>query len=100
MSNMIYARQTFLHYLADNLPSIPINANRVDKTNPKANMIRVNALNVAFHNSDFAGPGQLSETIVTLDVVNDFELVAIDWAEQISGLLFKAANTSLSPGKY
>ena len=91
MANIRAARDTFLRYLADNLPQLTIHNIRVDKDDPKLNEIMLNAVNVTFHNSDFVGPSELSQTLVTVDVINDDELVAIDQAEQISQLLFTAA---------
>lgn len=95
MANVRACRDTFLHYLADNLPTLKIHNLRVDKSDPKLNEIMLNAVNVSFHNSDFSGPSQLSETILTIDVINDNELIALDQAEQISQLLFKAAYAPL-----
>ena len=95
MANMRAARDTFLHYLKDNLPSLTFNNLRVDKQNPKLNEIMVNAVNVAFHNSDFSGPSELSSLLATVDVINDNELTALDQAEQIANLLFKAAYAPL-----
>jgi hypothetical protein len=91
MANIRATRDTFLHYLADNLTSLTFNNMRVDKQNPKLNSMMLNAINIAFHNVDFSGPSDLSQTLVTVDVANDTELVAIDQAEQVSQLLFKAA---------
>jgi hypothetical protein len=91
MANIRAARDTFLRYLADNLPSLTIHNIRVDKDDPQLNEIKLNAVNVAFHNADFAGPSELSQTLVTVDIINDDELIAIDQAEQVSQLLFKAA---------
>ena len=95
MANMRACRDTFLHYLSDNLPSLTIHNLRVDKDDPKLNEIMLNAINVTFHNSDFGGPSDLSQQLVTVDVINDYELDAIDQAEQISQLLFKAAYAPL-----
>jgi hypothetical protein len=91
MANMRAAKDTFLHYLADNLPLLTYNNLRVDKQNPKLNEIMLNAVNITFHNMDFSGPSDLSALLVTVDVVNDSELIAGDQAEQISHLLFTAA---------
>lgn len=91
MANMRAARDTFLRYLADNLPSLTVHNIRVDKDDPKLNEIMLNAVNVAFHNSDFVGPGELSQALVTVDAIYDDELVAIDAVEQISRVLFTAA---------
>jgi hypothetical protein len=95
MANMRAARDTFLHYLADNLPSLTFHNLRVDKTDPKLNEIMLNAVNVTFHNSDLVGPSDLSNTLVTVDVINDSELAAVDQVEQISQLLFTAAYAPL-----
>ena len=95
MSAMRNCRDSFLHYLADNLPSFTVHNIRVDKTDPKLNQIMLNAINVTFHNTDIMGPSQLSQQLVTIDVINDYELKAIDQAEQIANLLFKNATSSL-----
>jgi len=95
MANMRASRDTFLHYLSDNLPSLTFNNLRVDKQNPKLNEIMVNAVNVTFHNNDFRGPSDLSQILATVDVVYDRELDAVTAAESISQLLFKAAYAPL-----
>lgn len=95
MSSMRNTRDSFLHYLADNLPSFVIHNIRVDKTDPKLNQIMLNAINVTFHNTDILGPSQLSQYLVTIDVINDYELTALDQAEQVANLLFKNATSSL-----
>lgn len=95
MSNMVAVRDTFLHYLSDNLDNFTVHNLRVDKSNPKLNDIMLNAINVTFHNSDFVGPSGISEQLVTVDVIYDRELDAIDAAEQVSRLLFMAAYAPL-----
>lgn len=95
MSSMRNARDTFLHYLNDNLPTLTVHNIRVDKNNPKLNEIRLNAVNVAFHNNDFVGPSDLSQTLVTVDVIFDQEMEAIEAAGDVSRLLFAAAYTPL-----
>jgi hypothetical protein len=91
MANTRAARDTFLHYLSDNLPSLVFHNMRVDKKNPKLNEIMVNAVNVTFHNTDFSGPSDLSQVLVTVDVIYDSELDAVAAAESITRLLFTAA---------
>lgn len=95
MANMRALRDTFLHYLSDNLPGVIIHNMRVDKDDPKLNEIMLNAVNVTFHNTDLSGPSQLSAQLVTVDVINDNELVALDQTEKISQLLFTAAYAPL-----
>jgi hypothetical protein len=95
MANIRATRDTFLHYLNDNLPALTVHNLRVDKNDPKLNEIMLNAINITFHNNDFSGPSNLSQTLVTIDVVNDLELNALDQAEQITQLLFKAAYAPL-----
>lgn len=89
------SRETFLHYLADNLSGLTVHNLRVDKNNPKLNEIMINAINVAFHNSDFAGPSELSQTLVTVDLVFEREIDAIAAGERVSRLLFTAAYAPL-----
>lgn len=88
-------RDTFLHYLADNLPTLTIHNLRIDKDDPKLNQIKLNAVNVTFHNSDFSGPNDLSQQLVTVDVINDNELLATEQTELVSRLLFTAAYAPL-----
>ena len=59
-TNMRSARDTLLHYLSDNLPSLVIHNLRVYKSLPALNEIMLNAVNVTFHNSDFSGPSRRS----------------------------------------
>jgi len=95
MANMRAARDTFLHYLADNLPDLSIHNIRVDKTDPKLNEIKINAVNVTLHNADFSGPSSLSQLLVTVDTIYESELDTMSAAEEISTLLFKAAYAPL-----
>jgi hypothetical protein len=95
MSAMRNCRDSFLHYIADNLPSFTVHNIRVDKSDPKLNQIMLNAINITFHNTDIMGPSMLSQCLVTVDVINDYELTALDEAEQVANLLFKNATSSL-----
>lgn len=90
---MRQVRDSFLHFLADNLTGVPIHAVRRDLTNPSSDKLQGNALNVQFLNSTF-GVSQSSQT-VALDILNDNELTVVDWTEQLWRLLKASFYTPL-----
>lgn len=95
MANFRACRETFLHYLADNLPDITFHYIHYEKDNEAANQLQSNAVNITFHDAKANGAGDVSEQLVTLDIVNDSEIDAIDQEEQIITLLQKACITPL-----
>lgn len=80
------SHDTFLHLLADNLdPSIPVHPVRVDPTNPGAGELQMNAVNVQFLTMDFdIHVGLLA---VSIDVVNDSQLTAMDVTKSVWNIL-------------
>jgi hypothetical protein len=83
------ARDTFLRYLADNLPSLTIHPVRFDKNFPGGELLQGNAVNVEFTNSEFTVIE--NEQIVHIDICHENELTALDWARQVAELLLTAA---------
>jgi hypothetical protein len=82
---------TFLHFLADNLVGIPVHPVRRQSTDANADRLEMNAFNVSIMALD---PDiHVSILQLSLDVVNDDELSAVDWVDQIWGLLNAALMT-------
>lgn len=86
-------RDSFLHFLADNLTGVPIHPVRRDMNDPKSDKLQGNALNVQFSNTSF-GVAQ-STQVVNLDILNDNELVVVQWTEQLWRLLSSSFYTPL-----
>lgn len=101
MANARNVRDTFTHFLADNL-SYKVHQLRFDKNDPNANLPQVNAVNVTFHNTDL-DVSQPSSQIVTIDILADYEIGdpsinavgALDMAEKVYDLLTASAMISL-----
>lgn len=85
-------RDTFLHFLSDNLSGITVHPLRCDPNDPGADVLMMNAVNVQYLNVDL-------ETVATqqvvIDIVNDDENTAIDWMTNIWQLLRSAFYTTL-----
>lgn len=73
-------RDTFLHYLSDNLVGIPVHALRYDPDNPGADGIQLNAVNIQFLNVDLDLAGKIQ---VAVDIVTTNENTAADWMESV-----------------
>jgi hypothetical protein len=86
------ARDTFLHYLGDNLPGLPVNFIRKDATNPNSTKLKINAVNVSFFN-DLLSP-HVSRLQTSIDVLFSDELQAVDATQQVASLLQAAAFTA------
>lgn len=78
-------RDTFLHLLADNLPTIPIHPVRFDPADPAAGIIQLDALNVTF--LDYTTSRGAGRSRVSLDVVFSNESAALDAMETIQEVL-------------
>jgi hypothetical protein len=78
-------RDTFLHLLADNLTSRTIHPIRRDKDDPSAGELASNAINVHFITDD--PRVQVGSTNVSIDVVYENELDAIDAVRDLFTLL-------------
>lgn len=85
------ARDTFLHYLSDNLPGLTINFVHRDATNPNNSKPQINAVNVLFF-TDLLSP-HVSRMQSSIDVLYNDELQAVDAAQQVVALLQAAAMT-------
>jgi len=82
---------SFLHFLADNLQDIPVNPVRRQPARANADTLAMNALNVSVMALD--QDVHVSILQLSLDVVNDDELTAVDWVDQIWALLNAALMT-------
>ena len=97
---MIDVRDSFLHFLADNLTpiivnnvSVPILVHNVrrDVNSPANDNLLINALNIKFLNSDFSM--NVSSLTVSIDVIYDDELQAAGVQHALFTLLSQAAYT-------
>jgi hypothetical protein len=71
---MRYAKDTFLHFLADNLTGITIHPVRNDPSDPKSGVPALNAISVTFMNVD--PDTQLAAQHVAVDIIADTEAQA------------------------
>lgn len=97
---MIEVRDSFLHFLADNITSITVNGsvvpitiknNRRDINDPKSEQIQIDAINIKFLNTDYAV--EVSNQTVSIDVVYTDELQCAAVTEALFNLLKQAAYT-------
>lgn len=79
------SRDSFLVFLNTNLPSLPIHPVRRDSNNPDADIYQVNAINVKFLSPIF--DNQVSKQPVSIDIIHDDELTALDWSQQFWTLI-------------
>lgn len=85
-------RDTFLKFLADNLPdTVPVHAVRRDPSDPDSDKFKLNAVNVAF--LDLTLDSTVSTQTVSVDVVNTNELDALAALNQVWLLLSAAYYT-------
>lgn len=91
---MRQARDTFLKFLSDNLPSsIQLHNLRRDTNFPSSNQLQMNALNIQFLSDS---PRVLQSGLtVTVDAIADQELDAIDMATTAFTLLSQSGMTPL-----
>jgi hypothetical protein len=87
------ARDTFLHFLADNLTSVTIHPRRRDANDPSADELAENAVNVEFTGVSF-GP-DISEQQAAIDVIYTDERTAVDTVAQLWNLFQSAYYTPL-----
>lgn len=88
---MVQVRDTFLHFLADNLTGIEVHPVRKDPNDPSAELLKLNAVNVEFLGFDLAV--DVSGQQVVIDVVNDDERTAVTWVSSLFTLLSAAYYT-------
>lgn len=82
---------TFLHFLSDNLVGITVNPVRRDPATPGTDQLMRNALNVQIVT---ASPNvHIGILQLSLDIINDVELTAFDWVDQVWQLLSAALYT-------
>lgn len=78
-------RETFLHFLADNLPTVPIHPVRFDPTDPSSGITQIDATNVTF--LDYTTSNGSGSTRVALDIVFSSESAAMDAIETMQSVL-------------
>lgn len=84
-------RDTFLHFLADNITGITLHPVRREIDRPDSDRLQMNAVNVQFLNID---PRiHVSSQTVSIDVIFDDELTALNWVNKVWGVLNKAFYT-------
>lgn len=89
-------RDTFLSYLAANLPGITIHPIRQDPDHPENQVIQMNSVNVEFLNSSFSV--FVSKQYVAIDVAMDLERDALATATAVAALL--QTNASIPKNHY
>jgi hypothetical protein len=82
---MVQVRDTFLHYLADNLPGKTIHYRRFDVNDPNALALVENAINVEFF--DISPEVAVSTQRVALDVIFTDERTAVAAMTAVWGVL-------------
>lgn len=80
-------RDSFLIFLNNELTGITIHSIRRQPDDPQSDKLLLNALNIEFLNLSFAR--HVNEQLVSLSVINEIELDALDVCEQIFNLLSK-----------
>lgn len=90
---MFQARDTFLHFLADNLPTATVHFVVRDPNDPSADKLKMNCVNVEFLGYGLAH--DISVHDVSVDVVADSTEDAITWMSEVWGLLKAAFYTPL-----
>lgn len=85
------AIDSFLKFLSTNLSGVPVHAMRFDKNKPELSVFQQNALNVHFLNMGF--DTKPSTITVSLDLIYDRELDAVDAAQAVMRLMNSAAST-------
>lgn len=78
-------RDTWLHYLADNLTGITVHPVRRSSTEAGLDTLQANAVNVQFLKDDLAITG--TRTTVSIDVLNSDENDCLDVTQQVWHLL-------------
>ena len=84
-------RDTFLHFLADNLSGITVHPIRKDTNRPDASKLAENAVNVQFLTQRHRV--HIAELWVSIDVIHSEELTAVDWTQRVFDLLSSAFYT-------
>lgn len=84
-------RDTFLHFLSDNLPSLTVHPIRKDSNRPDGAKLADNAVNVQF--LTIRPRVHIAEQLVSIDVIHEEELTAVDMAESVYELLSSAYYT-------
>lgn len=87
-------RDTFLHFLADNLPPKTIHPVRYSRDIPEFNSLQHERLNVTFHDADYSSRSPAIQ-FVTIDILHTDELLALDLEEQVVDLLTRGGQAHL-----
>lgn len=83
---------TWLHFLADNLPGVTIHPRRYDPNNPSLMDLQENAINVEFGDVSL---DEVASQQVVLDIIFTDELQAYDLMQSVWNLLRAAFYTPL-----
>jgi hypothetical protein len=86
-------RDTFIHFLGDNLAGLTVHNIRNVKDDPSKSLNQIGAVNVHFLNSNYDIIE--SEQHVTIAILHENELTAQDMEEQVVRLLQQGAYTPL-----
>lgn len=78
-------RDSFLVFLRDNLSGLTVNAVRRDIADPNKDLLQQNSVNVKFLSPNY--DLQVADQPVSIDILNDNELTALDCVNQVWTLL-------------
>jgi len=85
---MIRVRDSFLHFLNDNLPDgLTLHPLRRDPSNRAADALAMNAINISFLNLTAGNDTALASQQVVIDVIADDENTVVDWVGEVFDLL-------------
>ena len=84
-------RDTFLHFIADNLTQYTVWAVRKSSTDPSRGKLKENAINVQFLTS--RPHVHIASQLVSIDVIHAEELTAVDMTQAVWELLSSAFYT-------
>ncbi len=88
------ARDTFLHFIADNLPTgTAFHYLHRDPNDPASELLKTNAVNVEFNG--MASYNLTDMQYVSIDVVADYDDDAVTWVKNVVDLLRSAYYTPL-----
>lgn len=92
--NIRNLRDTFLHFLADNLTGATIHPVRASKDQPQYNSLQVGSINITFHDATYSVRAPTTQ-FLTMDILHDDELLALDLEESLIVLLQTGAQALL-----
>jgi len=93
--NVRNLRDSFLHFVADNLPAASVHPLRFDSARPQYNSLQIGRINIAFHDATYSTMYPTCQ-FATLDILHTAELDALDLEESLVALLQLGGSTELT----